>query len=69
MSRHSYSSKRKVDRRKEIQKEGPPSIVSKRYNVTSMTAYHIARIAAQEGITEGRVVDKIMRTYLASRGA
>lgn len=49
-------------------KDGPPAIVSRKYNVTSMTAYHIAKLAAQEGMTEGRVIDKIIRTYLASRG-
>lgn len=44
-----------------------PKVVSKRYHVTSQTAYHIMQIALQEGLTEGRVIDKIMRTYLASR--
>lgn len=49
------------------QKDGMPKVVSKRYHVTSQTAYHIMQIALQEGLTEGRVIDKIMRTYLASR--
>lgn len=70
MAKHSYSkrNRNKVDHRKEIAKDGPPAIVSRKYNVTSMTAYHIAKLAAQENMTEGRVIDKIMRTYLASRG-
>lgn len=70
MAKHSYSkrNRNKVDHRKEITKDGPPAIVSRKYNVTSMTAYHIAKLAAQENMTEGRVIDKIMRTYLASRG-
>lgn len=46
---------------------GPPKTVNKRYKVTSQTAYHIMEIALQEGLTEGRVIDKIIRTYLASR--
>lgn len=44
-----------------------PKIVSKRYNVTSQTAYHIAELALREGTTEGRILDKIMRTYLATQ--
>lgn len=70
MAKHSYNKRNhtKIDHRTEIIKDGPPSIVSRKYNVTSMTAYHIAKLAAQEGMTEGRVIDKIMRTYLASRG-
>lgn len=46
---------------------GSPKIVDRRYKVTSQTAYHIMEIALQEGITEGRVIDKIIRTYLANR--
>ncbi len=71
MAKHSYSkrNRNKVNHREEIaKKDGPPAIVSRKYNVTSMTAYHISKLAAQEGMTEGRVIDKIMRTYLASRG-
>lgn len=44
-----------------------PKTVSKRYIVTSQTAYHITELALMEGTTEGRIVDKLMRTYLASR--
>ena len=44
-----------------------PKIVSKRYNVTSQTAYHITELALMENTTEGRIVDKMMRTYLASQ--
>lgn len=42
-------------------------IVKKRYNVTSQTAYHIQELALQEQTTEGRILDKIMRCYLANR--
>lgn len=47
-------------------KDGQPRIVAKRYNVTSQTAYHIRDLAFKEGLTEGRVIDKIIRMYLAS---
>lgn len=50
-----------------VERVGPPKIVDRRYKVTSQTAYHITEIALQEGITEGRVIDKIIRTYLANR--
>ena len=41
--------------------------VSRRVVVTSQTAYHLKELALQEHITEGMVIDKIMRTYLATR--
>lgn len=44
-----------------------PKVLSKRYNVTSQTAYHITELALREGVTEGRIIDKIMRTYLATQ--
>ncbi|WP_300944036.1 hypothetical protein [uncultured Duncaniella sp.] len=45
-----------------------PKILKKYYHVTAQTAYHIARLAIQEGTSEGRIIDKIMRTYLAESG-
>jgi len=42
-------------------------VVKKNYHVSSQTAYHITQIALQEGITEGRAIDHIMKCYLASR--
>lgn len=41
--------------------------VIRKYKVSPQTAYHITRIAMQENMTEGRVIDKIMRTYLATQ--
>ena len=41
---------------------------SENYHVTSQTAYHIAELALQEKTTEGRIIDKLMRNYLAERG-
>ena len=43
-------------------------VVRKNYHVTSQTAYHIAELALQEKTTEGRIIDKLMRNYLAERG-
>lgn len=43
-----------------------PAHVKKLYIVSPQTAYHITELAMQENTTEGRIVDKIMRTYLAS---
>ena len=45
---------------------GRVKTVDKRYIVTSQTAYHITKLALSENTTEGRIIDKIMRTYLAS---
>lgn len=44
-------------------------IVRKRYNVTTQTAYHIQELAFQEGTTEGRIIDKLMRSYLCDRAS
>lgn len=44
-----------------------PSIVKRNYHVTSQTAYHITELAMQEQTSEGRIIDKIMRSYLAER--
>ena len=38
--------------------------LKKNYHVTSQTAYHITQLALQEGVPEGRIIDKIMRIYL-----
>lgn len=42
-------------------------VVKKNYHVSSQTAYHITQLALQEGVNEGRIIDKIMRIYLGSR--
>lgn len=41
--------------------------VKKNYIVTPQTAYHIQELALQEKTTEGRIIDKIMRSYLCNR--
>lgn len=42
-------------------------ILKKNYHVTSQTAYHITRLAMQENTSEGRIIDKLMRTYLSTQ--
>ena len=49
--------------------ERKPKVVRKRYNVTPQTAYHIQELAFQEQTTEGRIIDKIMRSYLCDRAS
>lgn len=44
-----------------------PSVVKRNYHVTSQTAYHITELAMQEQTSEGRIIDKIMCSYLAER--
>ena len=44
-------------------------IVKRNYHVTSQTAYHIAELAFQEQTSEGRIIDKIVRSYLADRAS
>lgn len=51
-----------------LSKEGKPKIVTKNYHVTSQTAYHITQLALESHTSEGRIIDKIMRTYLSNRG-
>lgn len=44
-------------------------VLKKNYHVTAQTAYHITQLAIQENTSEGRIIDKIMRNYLAARGS
>lgn len=46
-----------------------PKILKKCYHVTSQTAYHIQELAFQEQTTEGRIIDKLIRTYLCERSS
>lgn len=43
-------------------------VVKRNYHVTSQTAYHISKLAMANNTSEGRIIDKIMRTYLATQG-
>lgn len=40
--------------------------IIKHYHVTSRTAEAIRRLSFESGLFEGQVIDKIVRTYLAS---
>lgn len=53
------------------QKRDPnkPKILKKNYHVTAQTAYNIRKLALENNTTEGRIVDKIIRNYLACRGS
>jgi hypothetical protein len=42
-------------------------VVKKNYHVSSQTAYHITQLALQNNCGEGKIIDYIMKTYLASR--
>lgn len=44
-------------------------VVKRNYHVTSQTAYHITKLAMENNTSEGRIIDKIMRTYLAAQGS
>lgn len=58
------SAKSRVNKNNASDKQKP---VRKRYVVTPQTAYHIQELAFQENTTEGRIIDKLMRTYLCER--
>ena len=65
-----YTSKKKSKhayKTEPISKKDPnkPKILKKNYHVTSQTANHIATLAIKEDTSEGRIVDKIVRTYMA----
>ena len=62
-NRSSHTPKNRI----EIIREGAPKIVAKKYRVTSQTAYHITELALRENMSEGRIIDKIMRMYLATQ--
>lgn len=40
--------------------------VRRSYQITSQTDYHIQRMAKIAGVSEGRIIDKIMRAYLTN---
>ena len=70
MAKRGYSDKGNYHQRStslEIIKSGPPKKVTKRLVITSQTAHHITELALRENISEGKVIDKLMRTYLATQ--
>lgn len=61
--KHSHHNKHRY----ELPADGKPRILKKNYHVTSQTAYHITQLALAENTSEGRIIDKLMRNYLATR--
>ena len=45
-----------------------PRIIRKNCHVTSQTAYHITQMAIACNTSEGRIIDKLMRNFLAAQG-
>ena len=45
-----------------------PRIIRKNYHVTPQTAYHITQMAIACNTSEGRIIDKLMRNFLAAQG-
>lgn len=41
-------------------------LTTRKYNVTKQTAYHIARLAAMNNCTEGMILDKVIRSLMAT---
>ena len=41
-------------------------LVSKKYIVTKQTAFNIARLAAMNNCTEGMILDKVIRSLMAT---
>ena len=64
---HQKSQSKRSYTHEEIKKTPYQKILKKNYHVTSQTAYHITRLAMQENTPEGRIIDKLMRTYLSTQ--
>lgn len=56
-------------KRQTLKDPNKPKILKKNYHVTSQTAHHITQLAIAENTSEGRIIDKLMRNYLANRGS
>lgn len=61
------SSRKQQQPQKAFDRNG--KVIKRNYHVTPQTAYHIAKLAMENNTSEGRIIDKIMRTYLASQGS
>ena len=64
---HQKSRSKRSYTHEEIKKTPYQKTLKKNYHVTSQTAYHITRLAMQENTSEGRIIDKLMRTYLSTQ--
>ena len=57
----------KPERIKSNENPHKPKIVKRNYHVTASTAYNIRRLAMETDTSEGRIIDKLIRNYLAER--
>lgn len=48
------------------QKTYNKGLTTRKYTVTKQTAYHIARLAAMNSCTEGMILDKVIRSLMAT---
>lgn len=48
------------------QKTYNKGLTTRKYTVTKQTAFHIARLAAMNSCTEGMVLDKVIRSLMAT---
>lgn len=62
------TSKKSVQIAEQKRSSNRAKIIKKNYHVTAQTAYHITQIALRNNMSEGRVIDKLMRNYLAESG-
>lgn len=66
MYKHSHTNSRSTKYRKK-KSHSNQKPVKRVYIVSPQTAYHVQELALQEDTTEGRIIDKIMRSYLCNR--
>lgn len=47
-------------------KQRKKNLRSKKYTVTAQTAWHIAQLAKTANCSEGRIIDKMVRSWISS---
>lgn len=47
-------------------KQRKKNLRSKKYTVTTQTAWHIAQLAKTANCSEGRIIDKMVRSWVSS---
>lgn len=47
-------------------KQRKKNLRSKKYTVTAQTAWHIAQLAKTANCSEGRIIDKMVRSWVSS---
>lgn len=66
-SNHRNHQGTKPQRMKPNEDPHKPKIVRRNYHVTASTAYNIRKLAMESNTSEGRIIDKLIRNYLAER--